>query len=277
MVNLRWLLAVAGLATGACGGGESSGQTGSASCVEPASCGCDALADHLLVRATVVSVDVTAKTSTLAVDEVYNPALVFKDAAPGWHIVGPYSAFDSSRAREDQFPSCEASGAGAPAVGDVVLATFRLDSYRGRDCPGCNESCPEGCVPLRDTDTVTTGVWMMPWQDSYDFGGMQLAADDLAALSDPAACAELFPPPETPPCNDTPSLNAPDSGGCAASPSPAREGSSRAWLLGLLAAAACHRVRARRRSAYLSVATRTRDAAAGASRRGRARWSLHAG
>jgi hypothetical protein len=242
MDDAKLMVGMVALLVGACGSGADtgtgtkapderaeSGQTGSVICGRRISAACSMLTDHVIVEVEALEVDPETSIGTFEVVASVNPSPSFDDDDVGTTIVGPYSTFWPADARHIEG---DWSLVQAPlAVGDHLLASFWQAEYRKLHCPGftacseaceswfnhegedeatyyatrdaCYDDCAESCVPTRSTEPLSLALWVIPLAETYDFAGEILSVDDLRALSVTSACFELFPAPETPPCNDT--------------------------------------------------------------------------
>src|SRR5690349_5529356 len=117
-----WWWALVGAGFVACG--ADSGQTGSADCAAPDSCGCRLLAGHSLFRATAVR-HVEGAFTELRIDESLTPLPGFDcPAQPGFlvramnlHRFQPESAHETY---------CASGGVEQPALGEPVLLAVGL-------------------------------------------------------------------------------------------------------------------------------------------------------
>ncbi|MET0791253.1 MAG: hypothetical protein ABW061_06995 [Polyangiaceae bacterium] len=223
MKGLGWCLVLASFAPLACG---DSGQTGSPSCSPPQACECAALADRVLVKATVLAED--GAQISLRIEEQLGP-----------------NAPDSSSQFANKtlkgtlvVPAPCSSAAGPFSAGDSVFASF----YPGDQCPAYDacavscyavpnsqrlDACLSECTKQCDPDTVFATPWLQPWSDTIAISpATTVTIADAIALSDRKTCDERYPAPPSPPCLDTERT-----GGDGCSLSRASEHSSKATSL----------------------------------------------
>lgn len=190
---MRWVLGcclAVGLWGVACG---ESGQTGAAACAHPHSCACAFLENRLLVRARVLEVNDETRQSTLEVDELLHVPPDLEGAQAGFRIVGPSAWWDPTRARETY---CTMGNSDQPSVGSSVLVS--LHRWDATDCEDCRGDCYPACASA----TASWFFLFMPWQNSYDLAGTELAIEELVPLSEGSECQTLFPYPPLQECDD---------------------------------------------------------------------------
>jgi hypothetical protein len=186
MVGCWW--AVVGAAIVACA--ADSGQTGSASCAAPDTCGCLLLARQTLFRATAVD-HVDGAYTELRIDEILTPLPGFDCVAqPGFHVRAMnLHRFVPESAHETY---CAGGIVERPALGESVLLAVALSWPLG-DCDPCRSVCP---------DVISVNGYYLPFQETYDLDGELLTLAELGALTEGDACRERFPFTPLSGCND---------------------------------------------------------------------------
>jgi hypothetical protein len=227
MKRLLWGLLLGGLSALSCG---SSGQTGSAACVELYSCECQRVGNQYLARGTLVRLDEdgNGRTALVDIEAVLNPDAAFGPDDVHRQISGPATL----TARDANGPCSSGAAQDPPRVGDEVLITFDANNYRQSYCEACDAECTAECI-ARASTVIQTSMVLTPWaDDAVEVGnGTALSLSDAIELTNIQTCAERYPRAQIA-CNDTPSDES-----CALSAVGGRAGAPRAFLA-LLAIAA---------------------------------------
>jgi hypothetical protein len=155
----------------------------------PSSCGCEFLDSQALFRATVVEVLPERSSAVFLIDEVLVTGDSVTSTEAGDFIETSTVRFVPSAARQQICPSATVE---VPAVGESVLLSVR---YIVPNCANCDAGSDAGLVGARS--------WVLPWQDSYDFGGKVLTPAELVPLTEPGACRAPFPLLPLGECDDT--------------------------------------------------------------------------